>query len=560
MKKILALLLISLLVVGIADATNKQVEKEITAQLRLDLRDLEAEYDARLSSDQPANHLLPMINSLRLDLGMPQREGENPLDQAGGTCSSAYNITSLPFSDSGSLDQGNDCGSSDPSNDVFYKYTAFASGEHTFDMCGSGTEASMRLTMTACCDYFITEVTASGCSGDGQPQITWNLNAGQTVYVECGGYWGGQSGEYYRFNLTGPAVGRCCHGSSSQYCTVNGLVECDNLGGTWNASLSCSTPCPGETGRCCYGDPNDPQCANNTLSQCNGLGGSWRNDLGCNSSPCPGTLGRCCYGDPNNPQCTDNTSTACAQLSGEWDITRRCDTHPCAGPCPYPNLDIEPDNEVCSESLPEVTCGDTLCGEVESNSDIDWYKLVVPTGGYPTLIIDVFADGTPGMWPYEEGLDSKVYLCDAACEYLNALYYNDDNSGPPGPLWPDSRITTDTLEAGTYFIGIEACCNLPGPYVLTLTCPFLPGRCCYGPPFDYGCEMLSRNDCEALNGVFEFFTDCTEPCDPPIDGCQCGFADHSYCNATGGPINVNSTHDFVINVPEEYHITDVNVC
>jgi len=49
------------------------------------------------------------------------------------------------------------------------------------------------------------------------------------------------------------------------------------------------------TGRCCYGDPHDPDCADNLLGDCDLLGGIWTPYLLCAEDPCQAT--------PPNDQC-----------------------------------------------------------------------------------------------------------------------------------------------------------------------------------------------------------------------------------------------------------------
>ncbi len=88
-------------------------------------------------------------------------------------------------------------------------------------------------------------------------------------------------------------------------------------------------PIPPDTGRCCYGNPTQPQCAWLTLAACNGLNGSWDSTLTCDT-PCPiPATGRCCYGDSAQPDCAMLIRVACLALQGGWDSTLTCAT-----PCP----------------------------------------------------------------------------------------------------------------------------------------------------------------------------------------------------------------------------------
>ncbi len=88
-------------------------------------------------------------------------------------------------------------------------------------------------------------------------------------------------------------------------------------------------PPPPDTGRCCYGDPWNPQCQYVTQAACGALDGEWRWDLDC-STPCPVfPLGRCCYGNPAQPDCEMRIESDCEALNGDWDEALTCDE-----PCP----------------------------------------------------------------------------------------------------------------------------------------------------------------------------------------------------------------------------------
>jgi subtilisin-like proprotein convertase family protein len=87
---------------------------------------------------------------------------------------------------------------------------------------------------------------------------------------------------------------------------------------------------PPDTGRCCYGNPAQPQCGDLILHDCNSLGGTWDPALNCTDTPCPiPTSGRCCYGDSAQPDCAMLIRIACQALQGSWDSTLTCAT-----PCP----------------------------------------------------------------------------------------------------------------------------------------------------------------------------------------------------------------------------------
>ncbi len=74
-------------------------------------------------------------------------------------------------------------------------------------------------------------------------------------------------------------------------------------------------------GRCCYGDPHNPECAVNTQSDCDGLGGSWVLGEDCESSPCPVA--------PANDECA-----AAQPISGPYPQTIYGSTEGATVDCP----------------------------------------------------------------------------------------------------------------------------------------------------------------------------------------------------------------------------------
>ncbi len=114
-------------------------------------------------------------------------------------------------------------------------------------------------------------------------------------------------------------------------------------------------PPPPDTGRCCYGDPTDPQCAWLIFTACMALDGDWDATLTCDT-PCPiAAIGRCCYGDSAQPDCGMMIRVACLALQGAWDSTLTCDT-----PCPaFVNCTIQDDPNVhCNLDSVAIPDGD----------------------------------------------------------------------------------------------------------------------------------------------------------------------------------------------------------
>ena len=117
------------------------------------------------------------------------------------------------------------------------------------------------------------------------PAASGNFNIGYHMIT-------GTANSYYGFFMddacvqVAPATGRCCYLDAAHHgaCADNLQPECDALGGTWTAGLTCATdPCT--IGRCCY--PNYGGCGDLQLNECNYLGGTWTAGVTCATSPCP---------------------------------------------------------------------------------------------------------------------------------------------------------------------------------------------------------------------------------------------------------------------------------
>jgi len=137
--------------------------------------------------------------------------------------------------------------------------------------------------------------------------------------------------------------------------------------------------------------------------------------------------------------------------------------------CNYASADFEPQNNVCPAPVPPIlSCGDTLCGEINPYGDVDWYAINIPNfGSCVSLNIDVFANSTPGWFPYGQGLNPQLWVYQTDCATVVAY----DNDGGVGT---DSYLTTPCLQPGVYYIKIDglgvAGQVTRGPYILAISC------------------------------------------------------------------------------------------
>ncbi len=160
-----------------------------------------------------------------------------------------------------------------------------------------------------------------------------------------------------------------------------------DLGGIDNVVLYDVTVAPG---RCCYGDPLDPDCNDELQSECLARADyiSFDQDLACATDPCPiPNLGRCCYGDPYGPSCADEYQFQCEARTDMIAWTEGID---CTTPCPVSSA---PDNDECanaedvSGTFPIVVDGTTIdatedCPDVFGGWYGVWYKFDVPYANF----------------------------------------------------------------------------------------------------------------------------------------------------------------------------------
>jgi hypothetical protein len=241
---------------------------------------------------------------------------------------------------------------------------------------------------------------------------------------------------------------------------------------------------------------------------------------------------RCCYNDPNNPPhklCVDDLQADCSALGGTWSLGYSCPTDPCPEPCPYPSLDVEPNN-TCSAAQ-NVACGDSLCGAISVGSDVDWYRIVVPQGQCQTWIIKCFADDTPGLWPYGQELNPHLYFYGSNCTTL--LAENDDNYGTyPEPEGWDSRLGTGCIAAGTYYIKVGHW-GATGPYVLVTQCT----ACQCALPCNQYVLCGSPAEVEPNNTCPSPTQQTIIECDTTVYGLICPVTDHDFWKVIVPPLS-----------------------
>ncbi len=149
--------------------------------------------------------------------------------------------------------------------------------------------------------------------------------------------------------------------------------------------------------------------------------------------------------------------------AGPYILATACEPCECPGTCPYPNRDNEAVNNTCGTFNPPTLCGDTLCGNLLSPTDNhDWYLLTVVGPGLTRVTLDVFADDTPGYFPFGQGLDPLVRLVGNGCTTILGV----DTAGGAGE---DARLEI-CVPQGSYNIQVQQEDFTSGPYILAISC------------------------------------------------------------------------------------------
>ena len=184
------------------------------------------------------------------------------------------------------------------------------------------------------------------------------------------------------------------------------------------------------------------------------------------------------------------------------------------------NIDTEP-NDTCT-TAEEAFCEYAYCGDLSSDADHDWYRVIIPQDGTYGLHVRVFANDTPNQYAQGGGLDPWVGLYASDCVTLVAS--NDDYNG----TFPDAELFDSQIDPGgancffpgdTVYIEVMTPWQAPGPYLLIINCvpcEIPTGACCVNE------ECVATNyetECDALGGQWHLGFDCATyvNCAPAIE-------------------------------------------
>lgn len=454
------------------------------------------------------------------------RTPNDPLDQGGETCAQAVAITTIPYCDFGSTagrvnDYPVPCQTGSAAPDVVYTMTPPVTAVLSFSLCGSDYNSALTIWRgcpsaggviiccsdnvcgdDACCtnvtllpnvQYFIVvdggvapnagNYTLNVVQGDNCPTTPCqntcpypdldsepnDICAGGGGVFACGdtvcGYQELGANDYYYFRVLGPGC---------QSVTIDVFGD--------------DTP-----GFPPFGQGLNPEV---TLydAGCNAISSDFNSGTGEDAridSLClvPGTYRIRVSGQPQ------------ATNFGPYIIATSCTPCPCPDSCEYENRDVEALNGTCGTFNPPMICGDTLCGDIVTVNDVDWYLITVVGPGLIRLKIDIFANDTPGWYPFGLGLDPMVRLVGAGCTTILGV----DTAGGVGE---DAHLEI-CLTQGTYNIQVQQEDFTTGPYILATSCE--PCDTCPYPSFDI--EPVN-DDC----GTFNHILHCGDVVCGEIDG------------------------------------------
>ena len=466
------------------------------------------------------------------------RDSDRALDQGGERCETATPILSIPYCDRGTTAGFNNdyippCNDASQAPDVVYRYVPPQTQVVSISLCGSSFNTVLHIwrgcpgqggVLICCNDNFCG--LQSCCTG-----IT--LLTGQPHFIIVDGA-GVEAGSYSLHIEFGQQCPQPCPDSCIVQCPPNSIPEgepCPNIPDNFNGG--CNVPNPMFSPIQC----GQTICGTATVTAGAGRDTDWylfnlsfrdsiiwcvRAEFNAEvmiQQPGPGgcadrdTIARA-VGLPCSLTCV----SACLE-PGQYalyiapvgppipcsDYVANLQCLPCTTPgdtCPYRSEDVEPNNNLCANQNPTISCPDTLCGNL-SGTDGDYYEFRIPTGACGRVIIDVFGDDTPGWFPFGMGLDPGICLYTANC---GATIACDDNSG----AGEDPRLVSPCLPSGLYELRVGSQAGTSGPYILALSCQTCqcPESChvvCNGEPEGEPCPNFPDNFNSGCNSAVPSF-------------------------------------------------------
>ncbi|MFH1010433.1 MAG: T9SS type A sorting domain-containing protein [bacterium] len=403
--------------------------------------------------------------------------GSVRLDQGGETCETAYEITSLPFCDSGIMGATTDCTpTTRPFLDIFYKFTPTVTGIYRVSTCGSVGDTRMNVWRTTCCGATTDSVGYADDECGGMDLAKdFTLETGLTYYFHIGYYGSTQLADAYNFNLFGPEptsvpANDLCTGAIPLAAPSTTLGTCRNA--TDDAGLpSCAASSLYYKGVWYTVVGNGNNLTATTVNNCTSMN-TFIRVLTAPSCSGPWTCvgGNNDYGTSSGLSqytwCSDvgvtyyiivSSSSSTAGYVGPFTLSIlngspcACDLIPLCGT----PTETEP-NGVCPSAVDPfvIDCAETVYALHCPEADVDYFPVAVP----PMTVMWLYHyDGTSCTVNPTTGVQSRVY--DANCVLLG---------GPTTVGW---RLTNPTADTWNIFIEVYATTSTyRTPYKLVSWC------------------------------------------------------------------------------------------
>lgn len=352
--------------------------------------------------------------------------------------------------------------------DVYFSFTAPASGGYELSLCSTDNAFDTVLSVhSACPATAATQLDSSACNDDGCGAIgslsripLVLLTSGQTCQIRVGTYDATITGGDFILSITQVPVGACC--IAGEACTLNTADRCQGHYQGHNTACDAGA-CPA-SGACC--DAVSGACTITSLADC--ASGTYQGDgSACAPSPCPAS-GACCNSDL--ACCTITVNAAC---TGTWTQDAACFPEPCSAPS----------NDLPSGAI-ALTLGSAVTGANCSATDAAdgpsapcqpdagkgvWFSFTAPFAGPFTFS----TCGTP----------QDTVLTLLSTDLATVIACDDDScDGGPGSPFASLISALDLAENQTILVRVSSFGAQPqgGTFSLIVTSDVPVGACCRG--------------------------------------------------------------------------------
>jgi subtilisin-like proprotein convertase family protein len=505
--------------------------------------------------------------------------GASHLDQGGDACLDAVAVNALPFCDDGTTvgytnDYAGSCSINGTSGDVVYSYTPTTTVVVTISLLGTSFDS--RLYVTDGCPDVGVEVGCNDDNGGTLQSCLENLTlaAGQTYYIVVDGY-NGAAGDY---TIHISEDGICGTGACPASCADPGPVSDD-----------CGTAIEVAVPSTQYG--STVGLAPATLPFCgtsDGTGGAaWYKVVGNGNTYTASTCEVCsdydtkirvytcgcanltCVGGNDDSNCSFGGLLSSVSWATDAGAVYYVVVHGYSSYQGNFGLVLSEDGVPSNGDGIDCPCHDEALsapGTTSGNSTNAGNDCALRSGTDWIVEVSIPYDGEWRFSLCGSSYDSYLYLGTDCC--LGDIASADDVCGasPEICVFVPQGLVYATIEGYSSFSY--------GDWTLLVE-PCVPpvGSCCY---FVEGADLctapvcaeeMTELDCAALGGVWTRDGNCvdnacvwTRPCI-----CDCGQYPNSHSTVAVTPLDYPINEAFpttcvTINVPVEYHITDLNVC